>query len=386
MKKYIFSLAILGSLGAVTAKAQMSNVQSAIIYEKARDFAKAKEKIDLASENPSSNTSAKTWFWKGKIYWDLYGLDTLRLLSKDPLSVAVEAFQKCVDIDKGRDFGDDSENNAIDMLRMTKKYKFVETYNNGIAKYNKKEFDAALADFESLIAISPNDSDVYYKAGLFAEKAGKKEKARTFYRKAFDLGMKKAGIFSVLASMSKADKDTAQAIKLIQEGRAAFPKDQSLIIEELSIYLSSNQQKKALELLDEAIKIDPKNHTLYFAAGKCFEDLKDLAKAREYYQMAIDAKPDYFDALYNLGAIYFNKAAETQNAANKLPTSQQKKFDEMIKQAKDEFKRAQPYFEQALDVMKDDRATLIALKELYAKTNQLEKSAEMKARLDAQKK
>ena len=44
-----------------------------------------------------------------------------------------------------------------------------------------------------------------------------------------------------------------------------------------------------------------------------------LAEAEKAYLKAIELKPDYFDAYYNLGALFFNKGVEVFEFANSIP-------------------------------------------------------------------
>ena len=43
-----------------------------------------------------------------------------------------------------------------------------------------------------------------------------------------------------------------------------------------------------------------------------------MPNAEKSYKKAIELKPDYFDAIYNLGALYVNDAVGIMGKANKL--------------------------------------------------------------------
>ena len=84
--------------------------------------------------------------------------------------------------------------------------------------------------------------------------------------------------------------------------------------------------------------------------------------------------------------MYYNGAVETFNKANNLPQSKQKEYEAGIAKSKAEFGKALPYLETSLALNPEDRNTLISLKEIYARTNNLTKATEMKKRLEAIKK
>jgi len=125
---------------------------------------------------------------------------------------------------------------------------------------------------------------------------------------------------------------------------------------------------------------------LFFALGTNFEAIKTpemQKKAEEAYLKAISVDPKYFDALYNLGAFYYNIAADKIKAANALDLSKQKEYDALVKDASIWFNKSLPYFERGLEQQPNDASTLIALKEVYAQLNNPTKSAEYKKRYDA---
>ena len=59
--------------------------------------------------------------------------------------------------------------------------------------------------------------------------------------------------------------------------------------------------------------------------GSIYDQKKEFVKAEADYKKAIELKADYFDALYNLGALFFNNGAEIYNQANDLPLKEIKK-------------------------------------------------------------
>lgn len=383
MRKFLLVLLLTGTTSLTFA--QKFKVQSAIIHYRNGELKEAMTVIDEAVQSSSTAQDAKAWYWRGTVYWDLYGKDTTRKIHPDPLPVAIESFTKCLEFDKKDDFKEDPEN-ADRMLKYAKAYQLNEYYNKGINKYNKGDYAGALADFEVLIASNPIDSNIFLNAGVFAEKAGQRSKAIKYYQEALNRKLQKPQIYTSMANLYKAEKDTAAALATLAIGRQQFPGEKALVVEEVNIYLASNKSDKALEMLSKAIELDPKNSSLYFAKGKCYDDLKDRANAEIFYKKSFEVDPTYFDGYYNLGIMYFNDGADITNAANKVPAKDVKKYNELKKKAQDAFKAAQPYLEKGLELQPKDFNTLLALQQLYANINMLEKSKEMKDRKEALRK
>ena len=86
------------------------------------------------------------------------------------------------------------------------------------------------------------------------------------------------------------------------------------------------------------------------------------------YEKAVEINPQYFNANYNLGALYFNMGVEYVDKAGNYSEYQQKEFDEAEKKAKKNFELALPYLEKANELDPHDLATMVSLKNLYSRT------------------
>jgi len=52
--------------------------------------------------------------------------------------------------------------------------------------------------------------------------------------------------------------------------------------------------------------------------GTAKDKMKDYAGAQAAYEKAIEKNPEYFDAYFNLGAIFYNKAADITKQMQEL--------------------------------------------------------------------
>ena len=96
--------------------------------------------------------------------------------------------------------------------------------------------------------------------------------------------------------------------------------------------------------------------------------------------------PKYFDAIYSIGALYYNKAAamtkELITLEGDYSKDGMKKYEAMKVKVFAEFDEALPFFEKAESLNPNDANTLIALKEIFARKDDLATSGEFKDRLD----
>ena len=371
MKKLLllFTATVLVISGAI---AQKTKIQTAWNYYKYDDLDKAKQAIDEASTNESTMGMAKTWYYRGLIYQKIYKHEKWGSLDQEALLKSYQSYAKALEIEPKYEFADEINQNKLVVGN--------QLFGQGVEYFNAKQYDKALGSFENVLTISPNDTLATLNAAFSAEKSSNKGKAKDYYNKLISMKYKDPKIFIFLSNIYKGEGDSAQALATVQKGRQMFPGDNNLVIEELNMYLASGKDKEALESLNVAIQGDPKNPSLHFAQGTVYDKLNRKAEAAASYKQAIEIKPDYFDAYYNLGAMYFNDAAEMANKANDIKSNVEygkakEKFDA-------KFKEAQPYLEQALELNPDDTNTMVSLKQLYARLNETEKYDKIKAKLD----
>ena len=176
------------------------------------------------------------------------------------------------------------------------------------------------------------------------------------------------------------------------------PDDTGLLFAQINHYLKEGKLDILIGKLDQAIAKEPDNASIYTTLASVYDQLQakeeDEAKSKEYFDLAllnygtaISKDSNNFDAQYSTGAMYYNKAAGYVDMLNTLAADLSaggmKKYDEKKLEMDGLFKTALPYFIKAEKLNPKDGGTIQALKEIYAKLNNLEKSSEYKAKMDA---
>jgi len=174
--------------------------------------------------------------------------------------------------------------------------------------------------------------------------------------------------------LRQADRDEEALIEL-QAARELFPREQSLIIEELNIYLEAKDFERAENNLKLAAEGDPTNEILWFSLGSVYDNLGKSEMAAEAYLKALELDANYFDANYNLGAMYFNEAVAGINDANdmwkpRMTKAESAKQKELEEAAKAKFMEARPFLEAAHESNPEDIDTIRSLRDIYARTGQ----------------
>lgn len=399
---------------------------------------KAKENIDMALQNEDTKNSAKTYAYKTRIMYDLYHynlmLEEKKLeptiadknarmeaaygnTSTKEFEEANEAFEKIQQIDpkyfenimnvmKGGEMPSDDDLKLSLAAGQIK----LEAGNIATGKYKVKQFGEAATYFYksaylNSLMTGKKDTASFYNACISALKAKDYPKMFEYNKKMIDLKIASAYNYQVAYDAKLNMKDTATALEYLKAGRKAFPNDVYLMNRETETYLQSGNQQQALKNLQTATEKDPSNAQLQLVLGNVYDNLanpkgksgKDTTKpanydeliknAAEHYQKAIDLRPEgqdsYYNALYNMGALYNNYGGYLYNKSMEKSTLTDlaKKQKEYEAQSQEYYKKAIPYLEQALAVKADDKPSMYALRKLYYMTGDQAKGDEMQNRI-----
>lgn len=420
MKKIIFlaSLILLASL----AFAQPNKRVSAFNYLKDKEFDLAKENIDKCVVHSKTATDAKAWLYYGQIY---YGIATSQdkaymNLDPNPELKSYDGYKKALMYNfKDEAYWNlDIENNPMHMIKfqkavMNRETKYVDQMilmdvingfsglsnalvNKGLKEYQEnKNYKGALELFEKSLFTAQMtgkvDTQAVYFCALASVKAEDTDKAIKYYSDLAEMGYgeaeeDKANNYYFLGKQYLAKSDTAKFIKTVSTGIEKYPNSSSnLVVEMINFYLAKGMQKEALEYLDKGIAAAPTNASLYYAKGTIYDTdslLQDKDKALDAYKKTVEIDSTHFDAYYNMGAIYYNKAAAKNDEANDVDPDNFKKYKLVKAKANTFFKQALPYLEKAHAINPKDMATMQSLKLIYYRTGELEKSEAMKAKMD----
>ncbi|MBS4057567.1 MAG: tetratricopeptide repeat protein, partial [Bacteroidales bacterium] len=132
------------------------------------------------------------------------------------------------------------------------------------------------------------------------------------------------------------------------------------------------QGEKVIDDLKDLVVRDPSNYSIFFVLGTIYGDETDSVLynskvAEDYYLKAIEINPEYYDAIYNLGALYINESNKIQVKANDLPLSDTKSYEKYTEQANVIIRKALPYLEKANELMPNNEETITVLKTIYVR-------------------
>jgi len=239
--------------------------------------------------------------------------------------------------------------------------------------YAQQDYASAFRCFEgshlcsSHPALNIVDSTIIYYAGVTAQLAGMCNEGVKYLEKSLEINYTNSGeLYYYLYSCDMAAGDTVKAGNTIEKGFSLFPTNKTLMLSLINFYIIKNENPvKVIDYLNKAIVADSANASLYFAEAALYEKLPDLNKAECAYKKAIEISPEYFDAYFNLGVMYYNQGASKVEVANKLPMEDSKGYEKLLAEADTYFKKSLPYIEKAYQLQPNELVVTETLKNLY---------------------
>lgn len=428
------SLFLVGGL-IFTANAQKSKLNAAwrgltdyqaTVKEKPEIsyLTKAKEAIDQAAASEETKDKAKLHTYKAQIYYELFKFnlkteeekaaattgDKKQKMEVAYSNVSTKEFFEAV---KSVEYikTNVTDQSVIQEILPTALSMVDDMNNLAVGAYKSKKYDEASDYFESSFGLSgiinPGKKDTVslFNASLSASKAKNYAKVVKINQRIIDEKMANAGTYQYLYNAKCATQDSAGAIVTLEEGRKLYPNDMTLLNLQTDYYLKSGKQQESLNNLLLALEKDPNNAVLHLIAANTLDNManpkgpdgkdKDkpanydelFTKAETHYKKTVELKPenkDYeYNALFNLGALHYNKGTfiynkEMNDATIAKLAAKQK---EIMARATDSYKAAIPYFEQALNIKPDDVSTIKSLQKLYLLTGNEPKAQEMSNKL-----
>lgn len=378
MRKVVSLIMITMTLGLFAQKAKVTSTYN---YLRSGELDEAKEAIDLATENPSTSEWYKTWMYRAQTYARLAQTkdEKYASLKEGALEEAIRSYKKALTI----------EDKKSDKNQLRREYaSLINTaYTMGHDAYEQQDFSNTYKYWVMADGINEDlgvkDTALVYNIAMVAKMANKPEESITYYDKCIANGFKGANPYVAKARIQSELKDTDGALATLAAGRAKYPNNQALITSEIDIYLVSERLDEALGNLNLAINNDPENYIFYYFRGLIYDNKKDMDNAVKDYEKSIELNPEHFESYLSLGALYNNKGAEMLTAANQLPPSKQKEYDEAKDAAVAVIRQGLPYIEKAHEIKPDDMDTMNSLKSIYAALKENEKLMGIMAEIKA---
>lgn len=197
------------------------------------------------------------------------------------------------------------------------------------------------------IAQDPNNPENYLDRCNFYFKRGKMQEAINDVNRCIKIDSTNADYFITRGDIYFAQLKAEEAKNEFERAKKTDPLSYKADLKLAKLYLYIRNYKKSMEYTNNALKIDKHVAEGYFIKGSIYEEMRDSANAASSFQTAIEQDPDYYDAYIRLGILF-----------SKLPKKNKKRA------------LAYDYYNSAIDI-RPDQIEAHYNKAIYCQENDL---------------
>lgn len=374
--------------------------------------------INTAFQSEEAMNSPEAWISKGQIFNEIAKTEMTKKILDDQMGksgvlntpdagvIALQSFEKAMALAQKKSQTKD----AIAGIKENE-----EVVNNlGIVYFQTNDYDQAYKNFnagvkdyeylkkngeKSRLDDQTARNDHYFYTSVAGYFGNEKQDVLPLLKELYAAKYTHPLVYEALFTLT-VDQDEPKAMEYLETGKKVNPDESSLLFAEINHYLKVGKLDVLIGKLKAAIAKEPENVSVYTTLGNVYDQLNqrerasgNIAEADKYFDLAFDyygqalaKNPNTFDAIYSQGALYYNKAAGMVDKLNELSNDYTPAGNKKYKALKDEmdgyFTKALPYFIKAEEVDPKDLNVKIALKEIYARQGELEKSQEYKKKIE----
>jgi len=428
MKKLIFILIafvlVLGTAQAQDVKTLRKTAQKALGAFRLDNANKDKiaEAVTAAEAlnklNPSGDDAPDAYLLIGDVFGEIASqINTAKSLNlntaeelpkvKYPEIVAFEAYAKALE-GAAKKYHTKAALKGIREAQNYLSFRGLESFQAGDYAGARKGFKAMMDshdllkanDQESAIEADGNYNNQLYLYALAAYSSEEQANAKKAFLTLYDAKSEESAVYEYLYKIESEESNADNAYKYLEEGRKKFPEELGLLFAEINHFLKLGKSEELIDKIKLAIKAEPENTSLYNVLGNTYDNLGqtyakngDDEKAAEFggfalqeFKKALQIEPENAVAVYSIGQIFYNKAAlktqQMQKFASDYSKEGMKQYEGFREEVFAEFDKALPFFQASEALDANDVNTLIALKEIYAKKDNVEMSNTFKERLE----
>lgn len=181
------------------------------------------------------------------------------------------------------------------------------TYNLGVLADRQGKVKDAVALYKEALSRKPTLRQAAENLGVIAQNNGDEAGATRIYTDILNSYPDDAGSRARLAEIARRKGDLDKAIELSREALFREPKTLQAYKTMMQVYYEQKQFSLARLIALRASKIDDSDPEIFYTLGLMNMAEKDPVKARAQFKKAVEARPDFLPAHYQLCTIAFEK-------------------------------------------------------------------------------
>jgi tetratricopeptide (TPR) repeat protein len=164
----------------------------------------------------------------------------------------------------------------------------------------------------------------------------------------------------------EANSSCNKVVDIFETIKTAYPRDNENLNLLLQAYYEAGKTKEATKTFKLAVENEPGNKMNHYILGLLYRTTEDYEGAIAEFNEALKIDPGFTDAIYDVGATYYNWGVRIKKTA-------QEKNDESTAY-KSKFQDALPWMEKVSQIKKDDVKVWESLGTIYALLGQTKKA------------
>ena len=196
---------------------------------------------------------------------------------------------------------------------------------------------------------------------------------------------KKGEIIKGLATLYVQTGENEKALNVIEDAIKIDPDDLNIIVAQANVYLKLDRREDFFNAMKGLIEKDPTNATWHFNLGVGNAESGNKDEAFKNYERAIELNPKYVDAYNNIVNLILSDDEKLTTEMNSLGTSNADfdRFDELKAQRQGLLRKAIPYLDKALEAIPENLGLTEQLYQIHQVLGNQAEADAAKARLDA---
>jgi len=200
-------------------------------------------------------------------------------------------------------------------MKIKKETNIENDLKNGIKFLQAGNLNKAEKYFKRILQEIPEHFEAYHYLGIIQKQKGNFKEALGLIQKAIALKPDHAIAHNNLGTVYEALKKYDEALLAYKKSVELNPKLEDAWVNLSSLYERAGKLKEAFEVCKKALEFFSCSYKLYKVCGDFYFRIRNFPKACHYYTKALECKPDFFDAMFNL-AVAKRELKEYKEAIN----------------------------------------------------------------------
>ncbi len=180
-----------------------------------------------------------------------------------------------------------------------------------------KDYDNAHATYDRLLAVDPRNDRAHLGMAHLCLEQGDTTAAREHVDRSIELSKNNAGAYVIRAEIQmRHDNDYAAALESLNEAIKLEPRQASYFVNRAFMKYKLDDYFGAMADYDYAIGLDPTSVEAHFNRALLYNEVGDYNKAIDDYTYVLQSNPDDFISRYNRAMVYIQTGRNRQAIAD----------------------------------------------------------------------